>query len=191
MKSKLSVRLQLDGYEDRCVLSAVSPPAVVQTAPSIPAILPACDLPLPTPVSPQRPVPAQLALRGWLAGQVYNEPTNPFIADYVPRKFLSGTANLQGLGRVRVEGFVQAVGYVPQGQARGSLTLTKIGDPRSTMTLELRGPTQTAGSLPSTWTVRVVSATGSYTGISGETTLKLTLNSTTQIATRVSFHGRM
>jgi hypothetical protein len=140
---------------------------------------------MPTPA-----VPARQALKGWMAGLVKVEQTDPRIADIVPKMFLDGTAKLQGLGRVTVTGYVQGVGYMPQGQATGMITLTKIGDPKSTVTLKLTGPTTQGGApLPTQWTATVVSKTGSFSQIKGSTTLTLSITPDPVVPNRLRFHG--
>jgi hypothetical protein len=56
---------------------------------------------------------------------------------------LSGTADLAGFGRVRVDGWVHGVGADGGGRATGELILS---GPRGTLTLALHGPPQPAYS---------------------------------------------
>ena len=141
-------------------------------------------------IQPGVSLPVAPPLKGWLAGQVQVEQTDPRIADLVPRQFLSGTAKFDGLGRVKVEGFVQGVGFMPQGQATGMLTLTKIGDPNSTITLKLTGPLTRGGSaLPTKWTATIIDQSGAFAKYGGSMNLTLSLAYNASNPSRGTFHG--
>jgi len=134
-------------------------------------------------------ISAKYALKGWLAGQVQVQ-SDPRLPDIAPTNNLSGTAKLPLLGRVTVEGYVQGTGFVLEGQASGVIKLTKIGDPKSTLTLQLQGPTQPGGApLPTQWTATVVDKTGAFSHIKGSTTLTLTLTIDPANPTHGTFHG--
>ena len=136
-------------------------------------------------------VAAKQALTGWLAGQVRVQ-ADPRLPDIAPKEQLSGTAKLAGLGRVTVEGYVQGTGFMLEGQAHGVITLTKIGDPKSTITLELVGPTQPGSApLPTQWTATIMEKTGSFSHFKGSTTLTLTLTMDPAAPDRGTFHGWM
>jgi hypothetical protein len=198
MNSPFSVRLQLDRFEDRAVPSASTMASCVGQTASVAHSVREDQTPRPKHVhhaecmpAPANPVvPARQALKGWMAGLVTVERTDPRIADLVPRMFLDGTARLQGLGRVTVTGFVQGVGFMPYGQATGMITLTRIGDPKSSVTLNLTGPTTRGGApLPTQWTATVVSKTGSFSQIQGSLPLTLRITPDPVVPNRIRFHG--
>jgi hypothetical protein len=199
MTSPLAVRLQLDTFEDRAVPSASGMGACIQVAPVAHEAEHKHEQSRPEhhhhhhqDCNPAPVAHAKQALKGWLAGQVTVEQTDPRIADIVPTMFLDGTAKLAGLGRVKVEGYVQGVGFMPQGQATGMITLTKIGDPKSTITLKLTGPvTPGTAPLPTQWTATVVAKTGSFSHIKGSTTLTLSITPDPVVTNRLTFHGYM
>jgi hypothetical protein len=97
---------------------------------------------------------------------------------------------LAGLGEVTVEGYVQGTGFIAHGHATGQLKLTKIGDPSSTITVDLTGSLQGGlAALPSSWTIHVVSATGSFAKIHGKTPLTLNIAMSSTTPDHGVFHG--
>jgi hypothetical protein len=132
--------------------------------------------------------PATAALTGWLAGQVRVTATSDH-ADAGTAYSLSGKAQLAGLGEVAVAGVVQGTGFVALGHATGRLTLTKLTDPGSTLTLTLTGPRQPGlAALPGSWTVHASGGTGAFAHMHGHAalTLNVAMNATPD---RGTFHG--
>ena len=194
MNSTLAVRLHLETPEARSVPSGGCSAAFAAHAAPISHAAEAHELHhhhnhhhCPPPAT----VHAKQALTGWLAGQVQVQ-ADPRLPDIAPKEHLSGTAKLAGLGRVTVEGYVQGTGFMLEGQAHGVITLTKIGDPKSTITLELHGPTQPGSApLPTQWSATIIEKTGSFSHIKGTTTLTLTLTMDPAAPDRGTFHGWM
>jgi hypothetical protein len=86
---------------------------------------------------------------------------------------LHGEGYVAGMGHVRFSGSAHAVGFVQNGHAAGTLTLT---NKRGSVTLELTGPDQPGFSaLPDHFSYSVTGGTGAYANRSdnGELTLQL------------------
>jgi hypothetical protein len=78
---------------------------------------------------------------------------------------LSGTANLAGLGTLRVTGSVQGVGLIAFGRASGELVLSNS---HGTITIDLHGAVQRAFSqVPSDLVYSVTKGTGDFRHLTG------------------------
>jgi hypothetical protein len=161
--------------------------------PSATAALPAEGLP-PARVALPAPAAAPAVARplsGWLAGQA-RAVVAPPIVDAGLAYTLSGRASLAGLGAVTVEGRLRGVGFLATGHALGTLTLTKIGDPASRVTLELTGPEQPGFSqLPAQWSARATHGTGTFAHVGGTATFTLLLDVDAARPNTGVFHARM
>jgi hypothetical protein len=83
---------------------------------------------------------------------------------------LQGSADFGRQGFFAIKGTLQTVGN-RSGQAKGRITLSNR---RGTLTIDLLGPTQSAGSrLPSTLNYRIVSGTGFFARYGGTGTIQL------------------
>jgi hypothetical protein len=120
-----------------------------------------------------------VSLHGTLRGHFHSEVGNPDTG----RTFSSsGTGFLAGLGRASVAGNLQTTGFIAEGHAQGTLTLT-LG--KGTITLQLTGMSAQKGfaGLPSTFTYTVTSGTGAYRNVTDHGIATLTTaagNSMTQ-----------
>jgi hypothetical protein len=191
MNSTFAVRLHLETPEPRSVPSGGCSAAVAaHAAPASHEAEARHDHDDQNHCAPPAVEHAKQALKGWMAGQVRVEQTTPPLPDVAPKEKLDGTAKLAGLGRVTVEGYVQGTGFEKEGQASGVITLTKIGDPKSTITLELHGPTQPGSApLPTQWTATIIDKTGAFSHIKGSTTITLTLTMDPANPGQGTFHG--
>jgi hypothetical protein len=76
-----------------------------------------------------------------------------------------------GLGKVSVNGFVHALGYLPTGNAGGTITLSNA---HGTLTFALKGPTQPGFSAPPTqFNSSITGGTGRYKNLRGAGTATL------------------
>jgi hypothetical protein len=98
------------------------------------------------------------ALDGALSGHLTAAPVNP--GDVGAFFSVTGAGTLVGEGQVNVSGWLRATGMVQNGHAAGMLTIT---GPQGSLTVELRGPAQSAFSpLPGQFSLIVRSGTGAY-----------------------------
>jgi hypothetical protein len=102
-----------------------------------------------------------VSLHGTLRGHLKSEVGIPDVG----RTFSSsGSGFLAGLGRASVAGNLQTTGFIAEGHAHGTMTLT-LG--KGTITLQLTGVPVQGGfaGLPSTFTYTVTSGTGAYRNV--------------------------
>jgi hypothetical protein len=86
---------------------------------------------------------------------------------------LSGTARLTGLGSFQVDGWLQGVGLVVSGRAKGELGFSTS---RGTLTLTLHGPTERSfGVLPSKFRYSISHAAGDYQKLHGSGVVQIRL----------------
>jgi hypothetical protein len=84
---------------------------------------------------------------------------------------LSGVGHFTGLRNVTIEGALHSVGFVAQGRATGTVTLTNA---RGSVTLALTGPLQAGfAPLPGMYQFHVASATGAFNNWRANGTLTL------------------
>jgi hypothetical protein len=86
---------------------------------------------------------------------------------------LTGQGAVAGLGRVSVNGSVHSLGFMAEGEAGGTITLSNH---RGSLTLQLLGPMQAGFSpLPTAFSYTVTGSTGAYMHVrgSGKATLQL------------------
>jgi hypothetical protein len=88
---------------------------------------------------------------------------------------LTGAGTLGLLGGVTASGSLQAIGFIMQGRATGTLTLANA---QGTLTLHLEGPVQAGfAALPQLFHFTFGGGTGTYQHLTGGGTLTLKLNS--------------
>ena len=86
---------------------------------------------------------------------------------------LSGQGQVQPLGPTNVTGVVHSLGFIFQGHAGGTLTLSNS---KGTLTLELTGPLQSGFSpLPNQFNYEIMGGTGDYANATGRGTASLEL----------------
>ena len=121
-----------------------------------------------TPGGQGAPGPTQTGLP--LSGQITGEWDTVFtVPDVGGRQELTGTGTVTPLGVVWVSGELHTPGFIAQGQAGGTLTLT---GPNGSVTLQLLGPIEPGfGGVPSTFQYTITAGTGAYAGNSGTGTL--------------------
>src|SRR5437016_2847964 len=86
---------------------------------------------------------------------------------------LDGAADLKGLGPATITGVVNAVGFIQQGHAGGTLTFATA---RGSVTVELAGPEQPAfAPLPHAFAYRVVGGGGAFARLADHGVLYLAL----------------
>jgi hypothetical protein len=84
---------------------------------------------------------------------------------------LRGVGSFGAVGVATITGELHSVGFIMQGHATGTLTLTNA---RGSVTLELTGPTQPGfAPLPQQFTYQVVSGTGAFANLHASGTLQL------------------
>src|SRR5581483_7237629 len=89
----------------------------------------------------------------------------PTLPDVGKTQELSGTGTVAPLGAVAVRGELHTPGFVAQGRATATLTLTTE---RGSVTLQLTGPLQPGFSQPpATFQYTITGGTGAYAGASG------------------------
>jgi hypothetical protein len=135
--------------------------------------------PLPIPLPPVHPA-APLVRESDVAthlldGHGQGTYTGLVVVDAGPSFRLEGTADLAGMGHVKVSGWVQGVGMIAKGRAHGFLTFT---NDRGSITLEIFGPPQAGfSSLPEHFNWNIVGhRTGDFAHMSGKGTLTLDLH---------------
>jgi hypothetical protein len=107
-----------------------------------------------------------LALQGAIAGTYTTVPTIP---DTGMTQQLDGAGNVKPLGAVTAMGTIHMPGFIREGRATGTLTLTNA---HGSVTLQLTGPLQPGFSPPpSTFHYQIVSGTGAYAGATGKGTI--------------------
>jgi hypothetical protein len=96
------------------------------------------------------------------------------IPDIGHRVDLHGTVSIQGLGRMTVQGSLYSLGFVYEGHAGGTLTLSNA---EGSLTLKLTGPLQPGFSaLPTDFKYEVVSGTGIFSHAADSGTLHLSFH---------------
>ncbi len=112
----------------------------------------------------------QIGINGTIQGTAQG-PQGLVPADSGVKLDLSGSGRLWRLGRTTLSGSLHGPGYIDQGHAEGTLTLTT---PRGTETLALRGPNEPGNSpLPSVFSYTIAHATGSLRNQAGSGTVEL------------------
>jgi len=87
---------------------------------------------------------------------------------------LSGQGQVQPLGLTNVTGDLNSLGFISQGHAGGTLTLSNS---KGTLTLELTGPLQSGFSpLPDQFDYEITAGTGAYVNATGRGTAFLNLS---------------
>ena len=153
-------RLQFEVMESREVLSAS--PAVAALASPAWVIRPG-GLPLPNPLH------HEVVLHGLLSGS-YSAHTFP---DVGTSYALSGQGQVQPLGPTNVTGDLHSLGFILQGHAGGTLTLSNS---KGTLTLGLTGPLQSGFSpLPGQFDYEITGGTGAFANATGQGTAFLVL----------------
>ena len=135
-------------------------------------ILPSAT-PLPIPSLPAAAVAPSTAIH-ILDGHGHGTYTaDRIISDAGPEYRLTGTADLAGMGHVRVTGLLHGVGFMAHGRAGGTLTFS---NGEGSVTVQLTGPEQPGFSaLPQRWDYKVVAHTGAFAHLSTSGTLRLVL----------------
>jgi hypothetical protein len=116
----------------------------------------------PSPGDPQQ----GLALSGQISGAWLERPTLP---DVGGAQTLTGTGTVGPLGTVTLSGELHTPGFIAQGEATGTLTLSNAD---GSVTLRLVGPPQSGFSPPpATFQYTITGGTGKYAGASGQGTV--------------------
>ena len=140
-------------------VASLAPPALVIPPPPEPPV------PLPFPLPPRH----EVVLHGLLSGS-YSASTFP---DAGTSYDLSGHGRVQPLGRTNVKCDLHSLGFIQQGHAGGTLTLS---DSKGTLTLVLTGPLQSGFSpLPDQFDYEITRGTGAFANATGRGTASLVL----------------
>jgi hypothetical protein len=125
-----------------------------------------------------------LYLKGSGQGTFIHYPGLP--ADFPSTDVLNGTAHLKHLGTVKVSGSLTGTGFIRQGNATGTLTLSNA---HSSVTLTLTGPSLGGFNAPVSgiYTFAVRSGTGAFARAIGTGHVDITLSSS---LLKMSFHGQ-
>src|SRR5690242_19209528 len=121
------------------------------------------------PASQAPPVHHTTALTGQVSG---TWALAPGIPDVGARRSLSGTGTVAPLGAVQAGGAIRTTGFLLEGHATGTITLTGAA---GSVTLRLVGPPQPGFSPPpNTFAYQVVGGTGAYAHLQDQGTLQFT-----------------
>jgi hypothetical protein len=129
------------------------------------------------PVAPPAP-PALSAVSGIAFHLLSGQGEGTFFNDAIQSGagidyHLSGEGQFAGVGQVSIHGSVHSVGFLAQGHAGGTITLTNV---QGSVTLTLIGPAQPGFSpLPVQFSYHASSGTGAYTHLPSQGTLSLVL----------------
>ena len=157
---KRNRRLQFEVMESREVLSAS--PAVAALASPAWVIRPG-GLPLPNPLH------HEVVLHGSLSGSY---SAHSFV-DAGTSYDLSGQGQVQPFGPMKAGGDLHSLGFILQGHAGGTLTLSNS---KGTLTLGLTGPLQSGFSpLPGQFDYEITGGTGAFANATGQGTAFLVL----------------
>jgi hypothetical protein len=109
-----------------------------------------------------------LALNGTVSGTWSGQAGIP---DTGSGQSLNGAGTVRPLGNVQASGSLHLTGFIANGHATGSLTLTNSA---GSLTLQLTGPTQTGFSgPPSSFSYTITKGTGRFAGAKATGVLKL------------------
>ena len=155
-------RLQFEVMESREVLSA----SLAGASLASPVLVSLPSIPIPPPHEP----PVQLVvLQGLLSGS-YSAHTFPDVGTTYD---LSGKGQVRPFGPMDVTGTLHSLGFIQQGHAGGTLTLS---DSQGTLTLQLTGPLQRGFSpLPNQFAFEITGGTGAFANATGGGTAFLQL----------------
>jgi hypothetical protein len=96
-----------------------------------------------------------------------------FIPDMGLSYQFSGSGQFGQLGQATVSGSVRSVGFIQQGRAQGQLTFSNA---QGSITIALQGPLQQGfAPIPQWFTYHVTQATGAYSKMHDQGTLRLNL----------------
>lgn len=87
-----------------------------------------------------------------------------------------GTGRTTSLGKFNMTGHLQTPGLIANGKASGRIVLTNS---HGTLTLSVKGPPQTPGSLPPSLTFSIFKGTGAYASSSGKGRIVVSASGTT------------
>jgi hypothetical protein len=117
-----------------------------------------------------------LAVAFNVAGK-FTHPISPGGNPDVGSKYnFSGTGKTKNLGKFTLTGYVQPPGFIAIGKASGRLVITTSN---GKINLNVQGPPQQPGTLPSSLTFNVASGSGEYLGISGKGKILVSASATT------------
>jgi len=155
-------RLQFEVMESREVLSA----SLAGASLASPVLVSLPSIPIPPPHEP----PVQLVvLQGLLSGS-YSAHTFPDVGTTYD---LSGKGQVRPFGPMDVTGTLHSLGFIQQGHAGGTLTLS---DSQGTLTLQLTGPLQRGFSpLPNQFAFEITGGTDAFKNATGQGTAFLRL----------------
>ncbi len=154
---KRNQRLQFEVMESRVVLSTGLAGAPLASTALV--------------IAPPFPLPRhhEVVLNGLLSGS-YSAHTFP---DAGTSYALSGQGRVRPLGPTNVTGSLHSLGFILQGHAGGTLTLS---DSKGTLTLGLTGPLQSGFSpLPDQFDYEITGGTGAFAHATGRGTASLVL----------------
>jgi hypothetical protein len=148
----------LENLEGRALFSVFAPTGMAPMAPDSPVIAAA-------PITIPHPLTGAFNVRG-----TYTHPISPGgpgggNPDSGGQYDFIGNGKKATLGKFKLTGHVTTPGFIANAKASGRLVLTSA---RGTITLSLHGPPQTPGTLPPSFSYKIVKGTGIYTNSTGK-----------------------